>query len=334
MLRPRRTLLLALCGLAALPGVASAHPVVGVADNSSQMFGDPRFLALGITDVRDDVPWNVLSRRSARRSLATWIGAAKAAGMTPLITFDHDNGSVATQRHLPTVKQFSSAFRQIRALYPWVTQFETWDEANFYLEGTSTDPKRAAQFYEVLRKDCPSCTILAPDLLDVPSSEGYPLDSWARTFVNLVHGQPAIWGINNYVGANRLETGTTEALLRAVRGKIWFTETGGIVDRHNASKVGFPQNPKHAARVDRFILTKLANLSHRIQRIYFYDWNVSRGSNWDSALISWNGQTRPGYDVVANILDAWGRTPNCTISSVPPACAAGGNPATRLLAGL
>ena len=276
MLRPRRTLLLALCGLAALPGVASAHPVVGVADNSSQMFGDPRFLALGITDVRDDVPWNVLSRRSARRSLATWLAAAQAAGMTPLITFDHDNGSVATQRHLPTVKQFSNAFRQFRALYPWVTEFETWDEANFYLEGTSTNPKRAAQFYEVLRKDClelhdprrRTCSTCRP-------ARATRSTSWARTFVNLVHGQPPIWGINNYVGANRLETRHHGRCSDAVRGKIWFTETGGIVDRHNASKVGFPQNPNHAAKVDRFILTKLAepqppdqaDLSLRLERL-------------------------------------------------------------------
>jgi len=334
MLRPRRTLLLALCGLAALPALAGAHPAVGIADNSWQLFGDPRFLALGITDVRDDVPWNVLSQRTARRRLASWLAAAQAAGMTPLITFDHDNGDVRTQEHLPSVRQFSRAFRQFRALYPWVTEFETWDEANFYLEGTSTHPGRAARFYEVLRSDCPTCTILAPDLLDVPRSEGYPFTSWARRFIRLVHRQPPIWGINNYVGANRLQTSTTEGLLHAVTGDIWFTETGGIVSRHNSSKVGFPQNPKHAAKVDRFILTKLANLSPRIKRIYLYDWNVSRGSNWDSALISWNGQPRPGYDVLANTLDSWGIAPRCTVSSVPPPCARSRNLPASLLAGL
>jgi hypothetical protein len=321
MHRLRRSLLLAFVCLAAAPALAGAHPAIGIADNNTLLFNDPRFLALGITDVRDDVPWNAVEIPGVASRLAAWLTGAQERGLTPLITFDHVIGNVRTQQHLPTVSQFSKAFLRFRADYPWVTEFETWDEANFYLEGTATDPKRAVQFYRVLRKDCPTCTILAPDLLDVPRSEGYPMGSWARRFISLNHGQPAIWGLNNYVGANRLETGTTKDLLRAVKGQIWFTETGGIVARHNHSAVGFPENATHAAKVDRFILTKLAKLSPRIRRIYLYEWNASRGSGWDSGLISATGQPRPGYDVLAETLDAWGITPDCAVSMVPPGCA-------------
>ena len=323
-MRRRRLILAALCVACALllpAGIAGAHVLVGIGDNKTELFSDPRFLALGITQVRDDVPWDVLQIPYERVALARWLADAQADGLTPLITFDHQGGSVRTQRKLPSVKQFSKAFQAFRARYPWVTQFETWDEANFYLEGTSTDPQRAAQYYLALRRDCPRCTILASDLLDVPKIEAVPMVSWVHAFIHYAHVQPEYWGLNNYFGANRLETTTTRQLLHAVKGKIWFAETGGIVRRNNASKVGFKQGAPHAATVDRFILHKLVALSPRIQRVYLYEWNAQTAHDtWDSALISWTGAPRPAYDVLANTLDAWGITPDCSISDLPPAC--------------
>jgi hypothetical protein len=156
---------------------------------------------------------------------------------------------------------------------------------------------------------------------------------WVDAFIRYAHTQPAYWGLNNYFGANRLETATTEQLLHAVKGKIWFAETGGIVSRDNRSTVGFIQGAQHAAKVDRFILGTLDRLSPRIQRVYLYEWNAqSAHDKWDSALISWTGVPRPAYDVLANTLDSWGIEPNCTISTVPPACATTvGGPAAALL---
>jgi hypothetical protein len=333
--RTRRAIVIVLCAAGswlAAPVLASGHVLVGIADNNTELFGDSRFLALGITTVRDDVPWNVVRNQTAGPKLASWLAAARADGLEPLITFDHVVGTVRAQRSLPSVKRFSEDFLAFRRLYPWVTDFETWDEANFYLEGTSTDPERAAQYYRALRRDCPRCTILAPDLLDVPRSEGVPLAAWAHAFIADAHSQPAVWGLNNYVGANRLKTGSTRRLLAAVKGAVWFTETGGIVSRHNHSRVGFKQNANHAAKVDRFILNKLATISPRIKRVYLYDWSVATAQmGWDSALISWTGAIRPGYDVLANTLDAWGITPDCAISTAPPAC--GGSGATGPSAG-
>jgi hypothetical protein len=67
--------------------------------------------------------------------------------------------------------------------------------------------------------------------------------------------------------------------------------------------------------------------------VYLYEWNAQTAHDkWDSALISWTGVPRPGYDVLANTLDSWGIAPNCTISTVPPACStASGGPAAALL---
>jgi hypothetical protein len=323
--RRTRTLLALFCTCASLlatPALCSAHVIVGIGENTTTIFTDPRFLALGITQVRDDIAWNAVEVPRERANLTAWLDAARADGLTPLITFDHVIGSVHTQQKLPTVAQFSKAFRKLRSLYPWVEQFETWDEANFYLEGTSFNPKRAAQFYLALRKDCSSCTILAADLLDVPSTEAVPIGKWTREFIHYAHEQPPLWGLNNYYGANRLERGTTEQMLHAVTGKIWFAETGGIVSRNNGSSVGLPRGATHAATVDKFILHTLVKLSPRIQRVYLYEWEAHTShDSWDSALISWTGKPRPAYDVLANALNSWGIRPDCTVSTVPPACA-------------
>ncbi|MGA2469311.1 MAG: hypothetical protein ABSG64_01305 [Solirubrobacteraceae bacterium] len=333
MTRSRRLLIALLCTccpLFAQSAVASAHPLVGLGDNKTQLFSDPRFLALGITQVRYDMPWDALTATTYSGNyestrLQQWLTMAQQDGLTPLITFDHSSLSGHAGK-LPTVKQYSAAFVKFHELYPWVTEFVTWDESNFHGEPTWNHPTLVAQYYKALRKDCPSCTILAAELLDVPRSNGgVPIKQYTHAMIHYLHSQPGYWGINNYVGANTLSTTTTKQLLHAVTGKIWFTETAGLVSRHNSSHVHFTQNATHAATVDKFILTKLAGLSPRIQRVYLYEWNAMTSyDSWDSALISWTGVPRPAYDVLANTLDSWGIKPNCALSNVPPACAASG----------
>ena len=48
--------------------------------------------------------------------------------------------------------------------------------------------------------------------------------------------EPRYWGMHNYIDANRLRTTGTRRMLRAVKGQIWFTETGGIVARRTAAR--------------------------------------------------------------------------------------------------
>ena len=50
-------------------------------------------------------------------------------------------------------------------------------------------------------------------------------------------------------------------MLHAVKGQVWFTETGGIVSRANRHKVTFPESAKHAATATRFLFDKLVPLS-------------------------------------------------------------------------
>jgi len=329
----------AACALVARPAGAqpagvSTHPLLGIGDNKFELFSDPRFLALGITQVRYDVPWDALTANYPHHNyeavkLALWLTAAQKDGLTPLITFDHSSVSGKAAITLPTVARYSAAFLKFRNLYPWVTQFSTWNEANYYGEAISRQPRIAAEYYLALRRDCPTCTILAAELLDAPARFAENDVQWAHQFIHYAHQQPEYWGLHNYLDANKLEDSATKALLGGVTGNIWFTETGGLVYRANTTD-SFPEGLAHSAVVDRYILTKLANLSPRIQRIYLYEWNaITPHDGWDSALISSTGAPRESYDVVAETLLSWGIRPDCAISRVPPTCTgigAGGKP--------
>jgi len=333
---PRRGILIALlvatCGLLGLSAASVAarppsHPVIGIGDENTYMFRDPRFLALGIKHVRFDVSWDVFSpaykNHYRRNAFESWMADAHAEGMTPLITFDHSDRRGQAGR-LPSVAQFSHAFRGLHKRYPWVTQFVTWDEANYYGEAIARYPKRAAAYYLALRRDCPHCAIGAADLLDIANRrQAVPEIRWARELMRYAHVRPAHWALNNYVGANTRSLRALKQVLRALPGRFWLAETGGIVKFPHHGKPGFPLTLAHAAAVDRFLLTKVAGLSHRIQGIYLYEWRPPKArASWDTALISWNNRVRPGYDVLAKTLDAWGHAPNCAVSLVPPACAA------------
>jgi hypothetical protein len=302
---------------AATTPAIGAHPLVGIGDNNIYVFADPRFRALGITQVRDDIPWNILASGGyARRRLTAWLGDARTEKLSVLITFDRAGGY-----KLPSVASYSAAFLEFRHLYPWVTQFVTWDEANFFGEPTSTHVGRVVGYYRALRNDCPTCTILAPDLLDLPRYAVSPV-RYAHEFIRELGSQPQYWALNDYVGANHMSTASTKQLLAAVSGKVWIAEVAGIISNGTHAATASTQRVAHAAQVDRFILSDIASLSPRIQRIYLYEWRAAGGRNlWDSALISASGQPRPGYDVLADTLAAWGIKPDCAVSTAPPACA-------------
>jgi hypothetical protein len=315
------TLLLA--APSASTATVAAHPLVGIGDENVALFSDPRFLALGITQVRFDVSWDVLSSGAKdpyrRNVLAAWLADARGLGLTPLITFDHSDRPGG---RLPSVAQYSKAFLLFHRLYPWVTDFATWNEANYYGEPTASRPKRVAEYYLALRKDCPSCTILAAELLDDDNPKvAVPDVRWAREFVRYAHRQPAYWGLHNYVSANHLSAASTRQLLAAVTGNIWLTETGGILRFPHRGNPGFALTAAHQAKVDNFLLNTLPRISPRIQRVYLYEWRApAKPTTWDSALIAYDNRPRQAYDVLANTLAAWGIEPNCAISTLPPAC--------------
>jgi hypothetical protein len=334
-------------GAPLLAATSAHHPQIGIGDDKPDMFKDPRFLALKIKTVRYDMAWDALAGGYQTSEVATWMKDAKAHHLDVLLTIDHSRRvthkkvkvcakkvhnkciryvtkkkTVSLSRVLPTAAQYISAFKRFHSRFPWVKNFVTWDETNYYGEATYDKEGLVASYYRALRKACSSCTILAAEFLDVDKHEAVPMTKWARTFVKDLGYQPGYWAFNNYEDANHLVSTSTRQLLGAVTGKIWLAETGGIVRRPAHPHPGFPQNAAHAAKVDTYILKTLGSLNPRIQRIYLYEWDAkTKRDSWDTALISYNNKPRPGYGVVARTLYSWGVHPECAISLVPPNCA-------------
>jgi hypothetical protein len=290
----------------ALPAAAPAKrkvpaavpaPLVGIADQKDSMFADPRFQALGIRYARYSVAWDALRTPWQVAELESWLKLAYDHGVEPLITFAPSR--LPGQRRVwPSNAQFVAEFKAFRARYPWINTFATWNEANFCGFGPCKEPERVAKWWLALRAACPTCKVLAAEILDQPSAP-----KWVRAFIRAAHRRPTYWGLHNYLSANRLQTGRTKDFLAATKsGEVWFTETGGIVKRNNGSTVKLPEGTRHAASVTSFVFKKLAALSPRIKRIYLYQWSSVAGTSWDSGFVAPDGKARPSLDVLKRIV--------------------------------
>jgi hypothetical protein len=282
--------------LAALCAAPSAGALtIGIADQKPDMFTDVRFLASDLHYARRAIPWDALSSPTQTAELDAWLAAAHAAHVNPLLSFTH---SSSDRRLLPTPERLLYEFRRFRARYPWVTDYASWNEANHCGEPTCHRPALVAAYWRKLTRECPSCRILAAEVLDMPN-----MTSWVKAFRRAAKREPRYWGMHNYLDANRLRTTGTRRLLKTVRGQVWFTETGGIVSRTNRRKVTFPESAEHAATATRFLFDDLIPLSRRITRVYLYHWNSYPGpSTWDSGLIGPSGKPRPAYRVLQRVL--------------------------------
>jgi hypothetical protein len=296
MRRPIRTvLLLSLLLIAALPAIVEAKPkvAVGIADNKSDMFTDPRFAALGLKHVRIMVPYDAMHDYAERTWLDGWMAGAKASGARVLVTFDRSRKRTS---HNPSAAQMAKSLKDVRKRYPFVKEFATWNEANI-----NKRPETVARWWLAMRKACPSCTVLGTDLLDRNN-----VGTWAQRFVKAAKRTPKVWGLHNYVDANTLKTSGTRKLLSAVKGAVWFTETGGVVARNNGSGVTFPTSKAHAAQATKFVFSTLVKLSPRVQRVYLYHWDTGLGSKdartWDSAFIGPDDRPRPALTVLQGLL--------------------------------
>jgi hypothetical protein len=269
---------------------ASARYTVGIGDQHAQTFSHPLFGQLRIRNARLNVPWDALSRGDQAAEVDAWLAAARAVHVKPLITFTH---SRLEPRKLPSVSEYSRAFRAFRARYPWIKQYSPWDEANHQSQPTYHKPQWAAKYYTVVRARCRGCTIVALDVLDQPGMVTY-----VNRFRHYAKGNPRLWGLHNYRDTNRHRKSGTESLLRAVRGKIWLTETGGIVKFDGT----FPYNEQRAAKATRYMF-KLARSSGRIKRLYIYSWwGELRGARFDAGLVGPDGAPRPAFYVVKKAL--------------------------------
>ena len=220
------------------------------------------------------MPWNAALRPGDRAEVTAWLTAVKHArgNMIPFITFEH----ASNNGRAPSPGQYLHAFLKFRKLFGWVKEFSPWDEANHSSQPTARNPHLGAEYYNVIAAHCP-------------------------------HPYPKIWPFNPYSSIGTDNPSRIEQMLQAVRGQIWFSEVGGVVWWKFRGRLIY-HGPAYAARVAHNIF-KLAELSSRITRIYYYHWrspgvpgHMPKKARWDAGLIDAHGRARPALWVVAEEL--------------------------------
>jgi Glycosyl hydrolase catalytic core len=176
-----------------------------------------------------------------------------------------------------------------------------WNEANHRSQPTFKNPKRAAQFYNVVRANCRGCKIIAADVIDEVNME-----RWLRVFKKTAK-KPRIWGLHNYRDTNKRKgqrLGGTKRLLKAVKGDVWLTETGGIVKfvLPNGHTL-FPQSERRANSATKRMFALAKRYRNRIKRLYIYHWKQSASDNrFDAGLVRRDGSARPALSTVRSQL--------------------------------
>jgi hypothetical protein len=281
-------------GMAA-PVAVSADPIIGIGDQQATMFASPLFQALDVPIVRYIAPYDAMNSGVDKRNAEAFITAAQASGAKVLVAFYHSRVHPMT---MPSKGAYSSAVSKFIKAFPGVKEYQPWNEANRgTVKGQYASPtaKQAATYYMTLRSVCSGCTIAGLDLLDGINMA--PSLKYLKQFQKLAKPAPTIWGLHNYSDTNRNSTTRTKAFLKAVKGSVWLTETGGIV-KFGSVFPGGTAGQKRAASALK-LMFKIADSNSRIKRLYIFQWTGSASNaQFDAGLTNPNGTARPGYTVV------------------------------------
>lgn len=307
-MRKRRLLiplLLLLVGLLAVPS-ASQAVTVGIGDEQPSMFASPFYQQLHPRIARLIVPYDAVDVSIDRTLADQWLAAARASGVQPLVAFYH---SRVTAERMPSVHRYQLEVKKFMQRYPDVKLYQPWNEANRgNVRGLFKSPtaKQAAQYYLALKSVCHSCRNVGLDVLDGANIR--PTIRYIRSFqsaVRSLHGKlPTIWGLHNYSDTNRFRDTGTRAVLAAVKGQVWLTETGGVVQFGGAFPNRNGEGLTRASRALEYMFTLAKRFSSRVTRLYIFQWTGSSSDvRFDAGLLDKDGRTpRPGYSVVCRHL--------------------------------
>ena len=296
-----------LAGAATLPGVAGARIAirVGIGDQGTAMFDQPAFRRAKFERVRYVIPWNAMDDPAQLLRATAYVRTARSHGFSVLLHVSTDDLR-PKRATLPSVAAYRSKVgrlvKHFRGL--GVREFGTWNEVNHASQPTYRSPARAADFfremYQMVKVGCPSCGVVALDVLDQACVERYMkafFDHLSPTY----RKRATIVGIHNYGDVNRRRTVFTRNIINITHrynksARFWFTETGGIVKFGRS----FPCNTTRAAhRIDDMFSLARTYRTAGVQRIYVYNWSgAGCDARFDAGLTAPNGQTRKGYDTL------------------------------------
>ena len=114
----------------------------------------------------------------------SWLGAAERAGARPLVAF----ASSWRRWGLPSYRTYLRCTRDFHERYPWVRDFNPWNEANHGSQPTYREPRRAAGLYNALRRVCRGCNVAAGNVLD-----WWNMRRWLLEYKRHLRGHPRLW---------------------------------------------------------------------------------------------------------------------------------------------
>jgi hypothetical protein len=285
---------------------AAASYLTGVGDESVEMFGNPLWAQLHTKIVRYIAPYDAVAHSYSLDKARLFIREAEAHHQQVLVAFYHSEYSPLT---LPSVASYQRDVQKFVKRFPHVRQYQSWDEANRgYIPHYLASPSAvaAAEYYQALIRVCHGCTAIGLDVLDAqnigPTLEY--ISEFKHEIGRLRTIMPKIWGLHNYSDINRLESGRTRELTRALGGQVWLTETGGIVQFGGSFPNRRGSGLTRAAKVLKYMFA-VAGSQSQIKRLYIYDWTGGNASTrFDAGLMSAHDQPRAGYLVVCKQLRA------------------------------
>jgi hypothetical protein len=298
---------------------AASSYLTGIGDQQTEMFANPLWTQLHTKIARYIAPYDAAVRPYSLQLARAWITAAEADHQQVLVAFYH---SEYTPTKMPSVAVYQRDVQKFVKLFPHVRQYQPWNEANRgtivevvkgkrHIALVSPTALQSAQYYRTLKLVCKTCTVVGLDVLDAPvvTPTLRYIAEFKHDIARLKTVMPNVWGLHNYSDTNRLQSTRTKAILAAVPGQVWLTETGGIVqfgsDFPNKKGSGLTRAAKALS-----YMFQIAASSSRIKRLYIYDWTGGYASTrFDAGLMNAKYEPRPGYVVVCKQLHA----ANCNV---------------------
>jgi hypothetical protein len=288
------------------PGHTAASYLTGIGDQQTEMFSNPLWQQLHTKIVRYIAPYDAAVRPYSLQQAAQWIATAEARHQQVLVAFYH---SEYTPTKMPSLAVYQRDVRKFVALFPKVRQYQPWNETNRGNVAhlfSSPSAMESAKDYKALKSVCRGCTVLGLDILDGPSvgpSLRY-IGEYKRALAHLKTAMPSVWGLHNYSDTNRFSSMRTSAILAAVPGQVWLTETGGIVKFGGAFPNRKGSGLKRATKALSYMF-RLAASNSRIKRLYIFQWSGATGAaRFDAGLTDPHFNPRPGYVIVCKQLHA------------------------------
>jgi hypothetical protein len=287
---------------------AEARYRLGIGEQRPEMFSAPAWQDLRLRQVRYVVPWD-WNRPDWRPQVDAFMTSAGlnrqdvlVAFTAPLGCYDGIRYSRAPACRAPSARAYRASVRAFDNAYPWVRTYSAWNEVNHVSQPTFRSPRLAVRYYAVLRRMARlrHFRVLAADVLDTTNMRAY-----LRAFLRQAPGRPRLWGLHNYQDVNRRTSADTRDMLRIVPGRVWLTETGGLV-RFGDSRQ-FQYSESRAARRTRWMFRLAGRFDQRrrglratIARLYVYRWyGEPPGARFDAGLVNPDGSPRRAYSVVA-----------------------------------